>query len=135
VHRESLFSETDDVAAELQRITPKGYSLWCDGVDTMARKRSSSVVHVIDDEEEEEANEVPEKRASKHKKPKVSALEERKSKILQVARDLKEKRGDSYNMVQYKYWAETLVNERHKSWDNPPTWTHLGWSGWKTEVY
>ena len=105
------FSETDDVAAELQRITPKGYSLWCDGVDTMARKRSSSVVHVIDDEEEEEASEVPEKRASKHKKPKVSALEEGKSKILQVATDLKEKHGDGYNMVQCKFWAETLVNE------------------------
>jgi len=72
------FSETDDVAAELQRITPKGYSLWCDGVDTMARKQLSSVVHVIDDEEEEEANEVPEKRASKHKKPKVSICPRRK---------------------------------------------------------
>jgi len=109
------FSEADGVA-ELQWITTKGYSLWCDGVDTMARKQWSSVVHVIDDEEEE-ANEVPEKRASKHK-PKVSVLEERKSKILQVAKDLKEKHGDDYNMVQV--WAETLVNEQYKSCDNPP---------------
>ena len=106
------FSETDDVSAELQKIIKKGYSLWCEGID--ARKRSSSIVHVIDDEDEEDA---PAKRKSKKT---VSALEERKTQVLQAANELKEKHGDEYNMVQYKFWAESLVNERHKRGDSPP---------------
>ena len=111
------FSETDNVAVELQKIVNKGYSLWCEGVDT--RKRSSSAI-IVDDDGDEKTNEIPTKSAIKTKKPKVSALEERKTKILAVANQLKEKHGDKYNMVQYKFWAETLENERHKSWDNPP---------------
>jgi len=32
---------------------------------------------------------------------------------------LKVKHGHNYNMVQYKFWEETLLNKRHQSWETP----------------
>ena len=61
----------------------------------------------------------------------MSALDERKAKIQAVASQLKEKHGDKYNMVQYKFWAETLENERHKSWESPPHGLIWGGNGAK----
>ena len=31
-----------------------------------------------------------------------------------------EKHGDKYNMVQYKFWAEMLLNKQFQNWETPP---------------
>ena len=60
----------------------------------------------------------------------------KKQAVEGIAKNLKEKHGDCYNMVQYKFWAETLHNKRHSSWEDPPQgfiWGGQGKAKPKTE--
>jgi len=94
------FSKSDDVGESMQKILNKGYKLWCEGNDS--RKRSD-----LDDEDNHNDQAIK----PKLKKPKMSALEERNAEVLRIANQLKEKHGDKYNMVQYKFWGETLLSK------------------------
>ena len=100
------FSETDDVSDHMQKILDKGYRLWCEGRDS--RKRAD---HDLEEGQTTKPN---------PKKPKISAFEERSAQVLTIAKQLKEKHGDKYNMVQYKFWGETLVSKQYKNWEIPP---------------
>ena len=105
------FSETDNMGESFQKILNKGYKLWCEGKDSSkVRKRSD-----LDEEDNQDDQIRP-----RSKKPKISALEERNNQVLQIANQLKEKHGDKYNMVQYKFWAETLLNKQFQNWETPP---------------
>lgn len=105
------FSETDNMGESFQKILNKGYKLWCEGKDSSkVRKRSD-----LDEEDNQDDQIRP-----RSKKPKISALEERNNQVLKIANQLKEKHGDKYNMVQYKFWAETLLNKQFQNWDTPP---------------
>ena len=102
------FSKTDDVGdhmQNMQKILNKGYRLWCEGRDS--RKR------VDCDLEDQTTKPNP-------KKLKMSAFEERSAQVLAIAKQLKEKHGDKYNMVQYKFWGETLTSKQYKNWETPP---------------
>ena len=107
------FSETDAMGEMMQKVVSKGFKLWCEGIDS--RKRSNPVVINVASDDEEDDNDIKHK-----KKSKMSSLEERNAKIADMADKLREKHGHHYNMVQYKFWAETLLNKRHQSWDTPP---------------
>lgn len=104
------FSQADAMGEVMQKVVSKGYKLWCEGIDS--RKRSVEVLSVISDEEDDAKQ--------KGKKLKTNSFEERNLKIAEMADKLKEKHGHDYNMVQYKFWAETLLNKRHQSWETPP---------------
>ena len=105
------FSETDNMGESFQKILNKGYKLWCEGKDSSkVRKRSD-----LDEEDNRDDQIRP-----RSKKPKISAFEERNNQVLKIANQLKEKHGDKYNMVQYKFWAEIFLNKQFQNWDTPP---------------
>lgn len=110
------FSESDDIKKELTKVIERGYSLWCEGLDEIqVKKRPVDAISVDSEDSEDESLKV-----KKSKAKKVSALEQKREAIIEIATDLKRRHGDHYNMVQYKFWAETLYNKRHSSKDKPP---------------
>lgn len=118
------FSESDDIKVQLKKVVQKNYSLWCEGMDSLPKRKlavdSAETVVLDSDDSDDEV-------VSKNKKVKLSAYDEKKQAVEGIASDLKKKHGDQYNMVQYKFWAETLYNKRHSSWDDPPQ--GLIWGG------
>jgi hypothetical protein len=54
------------------------------------------------------------------KKDKKSVFVERKETVKEMADKLYRKHGHTFNMVQYKLWAEVLYSKQHTSWDEPP---------------
>ena len=80
----------------MQKILNKGCRLWCEGRDS--RKQAD---HDLEEDQTTKPN---------PKKPKMSAFEERSAQVSTIAKQLKEKHGDKYNMVQYKFWGKTLVS-------------------------
>ena len=109
------FSESDNIRKELTKVVERGYPLWCEGLDeTQVQKRSYAAISVDSEDSEDESLKV------KKSKAKKSAFEQKKEAIMEIVTDLKTRHGDCYNMVQYKFWAETLYNKRHTSKDKPP---------------
>lgn len=111
------FSQSDDVKSELGMIVKKGYSLWCEGLDPGAQKwpcEADGVVLLDDSDDDCSAGKPP------AKKDKKSAFEERKDAVKRMADKLHDKHGHTFNMVQYKLWAEALYSKQHISWDEPP---------------
>ena len=110
------FSQSDDTKTELDKIIKKEYSLWCEGLDG-AQKRSHEAdgVVVLDDSDDDSTPGKP-----PAKKEKKSAFEERKHAVQTMADTLHDKHGSTFNMVQYKLWAEALYSKQHTSWDEPP---------------
>ena len=103
------FSQSDDVKSELGKIVKKGYSLWCEGLDPGAQKRPCEADGVVLlDDSDDDCN------AGK------SMFEERKDAVKRMADKLHDKHGHTFNMVQYKLWAEALYSKQHTSWDEPP---------------
>ena len=108
------FSEADPMGEMMQRIVNKGFKLWCEGIDSR-KLCNPGVIYVASDDEEDDGD-----IKHKGKKSKKSSLEERNVKIADMGDRLKQKHGYQYNMIQYKFWAETLQNKQHQSWDTPP---------------
>ena len=111
------FSQSDDVKTELEKITSKGYALWCEGLDLGTQKRPhepNGVVLLDDSDDDCSIGKSP------AKKDKKSAFEERKDAVQKMADKLHSKHSSSFNMVQYKLWAEALYSKQHTSWDEPP---------------
>lgn len=78
--------------------------MWCEGLDgTQERSREADSVVVLDDSDE---GYTPGKPPAK--KDKKSAFEERKHAIQ-----------TTFNMIQYKLWAEALYSKQHTSLDEP----------------
>ena len=100
------FSEADTLGEMMKKVVSKGLKLWCEGIDSRKWSNSEGIISIVSDDEEDELK-------YKGKKLKTSALEERNTKIEEMADKLKEKHGHDYNMVQYKFWVETLLNKRH----------------------
>lgn len=106
--RKILFTEKDSMKTELDKVTCKGKSLWCEGLpDT--RLEPVTVDSDSDDDNVPVA-----------KKRKLSAYDSKVQRVDSLANELRQKHSNKYTKIQYKLWAEALDVNRHGSQEVPP---------------
>ena len=86
-------------------------TLWCTGVSPSQSGRNSKRNREERDTGENVDHEPPKK---------MTRVEERKALADEYEAKLKEKHADKYSRFQYKFWAEMLAHDQHKSFDDPP---------------
>ena len=105
-----IFTEADKIRTELNHLTSKNKSLWCEGKSKTLH--SDDFVKIDSDSEDEPP---PLK-----KRKKCSAFDARVQRVDSLANELQEKHGSKYNKMQYKLWAEALDVDGHASKEVPP---------------
>ena len=120
------FREKDKIGPQLLKLAGNGGQLWCEGLSSHSSKphkhaRSGSIV--IDSSGSDNDENRPTKAC---KKKKISALDEKAERVLNLADKLQAKHGDTFNRIQYKLWAEGLDVKKHDSMECPPPGTIWG---------
>ena len=99
-----IFTEADKIRTELDHLTSKNKSLWCEGKSKTLH--SDDFVKIDSDSEDE--------------RKKCSAFDAKVQRVDLLANELQEKHGSKYNKMQYKLWAEALDVDGHASREVPP---------------
>ena len=117
------------VETEFEKITRTGYVLWCEGLDLGTQKQlhEPDGVVLLDSDDDCFTGKPLAKKDNK------SAFEEWKDTVKKMVDKLHCKHGSTFNMVQYKLWAEALYSKQHTSWDEPPK--GLPWGDSKKNKY
>ena len=82
-------------------------TIWCEGKN---KKRMHRVSDSLGSDNESNST----------KKKKGPCSDDRISRVDDVVDNLREKHGHAFSSLQYRVWAETIMEGRHVSMDNPP---------------